>query len=132
MNIHSKGLLWTGQVISGVIIIFMLFDSITKLLKLASVVEGTLELGYAEHHVVVIGILGLLSTILYAIPRTSVLGAILLTGYFGGAMTTHLRVDSPLFSHTLFALYFAILTWGGIWLRDANVRGLIPIRIKEN
>lgn len=90
--------------------------------------EGTLTLGYAEHHIAIIGVLALLSTILYAIPRTSVTGAILLTAYYGGAIATHLRLDNPLFSHTLFPVYFAILAWGGIWLRDAGIRGFIPFR----
>ncbi|MCZ8515209.1 DoxX family protein [Paenibacillus filicis] len=124
----SKGRLWTARIMSGIIILFMLFDSIMKLIKPAPVVEGTVTLGYAEHHIVVIGILGLLSTILYAVPRTSFLGALLLTGYFGGVVATHVRMDNPLFTHILFPVYLAVLTWGGVWLRDENVRRLIPFQ----
>ncbi len=126
VNAISKGRLWTARIFSGLVILFMLFDSITKFIKPAEVVEGTKSLGYAEHHLLVIGLLGLLSTILYAIPRTSVLGAVLLTGYFGGAIATHVRMDDPLFSHILFPVYLAVLMWGGIWLRDERVRNVIP------
>ncbi|QYR19664.1 DoxX family protein [Paenibacillus sp. sptzw28] len=124
----SRSRLWTAGIMSGLVILFMLFDSVMKFMKPEPVVEGTLALGYAEHHIVVIGVLGLLSTILYAIPRTSVLGAVLLTGYFGGAIATHIRMDNPLFSHTLFPVYIAILTWGGIWLRNDKVRRLFPLQ----
>jgi hypothetical protein len=95
-------------------------------------VEGTQQLGYSEHHIIVIATLGLLTTILYAIPRTTVLGAVLLTGYFGGVVATHIRMDNPLFSHTLFPVYLAVLAWGGIWLRDKTVRKLIPFLKKED
>ncbi|MFE5317588.1 DoxX family protein [Paenibacillus sp. NPDC056579] len=127
----SKGTLWTSRIMSGIVILFMLFDSIMKLVKPAPVVEGTLVLGFAEHHIAVIGILGLISTILYAIPRTSFLGALLLTGYFGGVIATHVRMDAPLFTHVLFPVYIAILAWGGIWLRDGRVRSLFPIQSRE-
>ncbi|CAG7626475.1 hypothetical protein PAESOLCIP111_02834 [Paenibacillus solanacearum] len=128
----SKGRLWTARVMYGLALLFMLFDSITKFIKPAPVVEGTVQLGYAEHHLVVIGALGLIATILYAIPRTTVLGAVLLTGYFGGAIATHVRLDNPLFSHVLFPVYIAILVWGAIWLKDDSVRKLIPLRQKED
>ncbi|NHN31864.1 DoxX family protein [Paenibacillus agricola] len=124
-KIISKSRLWTARIMSGLAILFMLFDSILKLFKPAEVVEGTVVLGYAEHHLLVIGILGLLSTLLYAIPRTTILGAILLTGYFGGVIATHLRLDNPLFSHILFPVYIAVLVWWGIWLRDERVRNFI-------
>jgi hypothetical protein len=124
----SKGRLWTARIMSGLIILFMLFDSILKLIKPAPVVEGTVMLGYAEHHIIVIGILGLLSTILYVVPRTSLLGALLLTGYFGGVVATQIRVDAPLFTHILFPVYLAVLAWGGVWLRDEKVRRLIPLQ----
>lgn len=130
-NPISKSRLWTARIFSGLVILFMLFDGISKLFKPAPVVEGTLTLGYAEHHIVVIGILALISTILYVIPRTSVLGALLLTGYYGGVVATHIRVDSPLFTHILFPVYLAVLTWGGIWLRDEKVRKLIPLHKKS-
>jgi hypothetical protein len=127
----TKSRLWTARIMSGIVILFMLFDSVVKLIKPAPIVEGTLDLGYAEHHIIVLGILGLLSTILYAIPRTTVLGAVLLTGYFGGAIATHIRMDNPLFTHILFPVYIALLTWGGIWLRDEKVRKLIPLQKED-
>ncbi len=127
----SKGRLWTARVMSGLVILFMLFDSIMKFVKPAPVVEGTVQLGYAEHHIAVIGALGLISTIFYLIPRTAFLGAVLLTGYFGGVIATHIRMDAPLFSHTLFPVYLAVLMWGGIWLRYEKVRTLLPVSNRE-
>lgn len=126
----SRGRLWTARIMSWLVILFMLFDSIFKFIQPAPVVEGTVALGYAEHHIAVIGILGLISTILYAVPRTSFLGALLLTAYFGGVVATHIRMDAPLFTHILFPVYFAVLAWGGVWLRDERVRKLIPFRSK--
>lgn len=113
---------------SGLIILFMLFDSIMKFVKPPEVIEGTLALGFMEQHIVVIGVLGLISTLLYAFPRTSVLGAIFLTAYFGGAVCTHLRLNNPLFSHTLFTVYFGIFVWGGLWLRNTRLRELFPFQ----
>lgn len=117
---------------SVLVVMFMLMDSIMKFVKPPAVVEGTLALGFAEHHLVVIGALGLISTLLYAFPRTSILGAILLTAYFGGAVATHVRLNNPLFTHTLFTVYFGILVWGGLWLRDSKLRELLPLRKKSN
>jgi hypothetical protein len=131
-NKTSKSRLWTARIMSGLVILFMLFDSISKFIKPVPVVEGTLQLGYSAHHITVIATLGLLCTILYAIPRTTFLGAVLLTGFFGGVVATHIRVDNPLFTHTLFPVYLAVLTWGGLWLRDEKVRKLIPILNKED
>lgn len=124
----SKGRLSISWIMSGLVILFMLADSIFKFIQPAEVIQGTVDLGYGAHHVVVLGTLGLLSVLLYAFPKTAVLGAILLTGYFGGAMATHLRLDNPLFSHILFSGYLGILAWGGLWLRDDRVRKLIPFR----
>ncbi|ANY68373.1 hypothetical protein BBD42_19265 [Paenibacillus sp. BIHB 4019] len=124
----SKGRLWTSWIMSGLVILFMLFDGIMKLIKPAVVVESTLELGFQEHHIVILGVLALISTILYALPRTSFLGVVLLTGYFGGVIATHLRLDAPLLSNTLFPVYLAVLAWGGIWLRNEQVRKLIPFQ----
>lgn len=126
MNRISKSRLWTARIMSGLVVLFMLFDSIFKFVKPDPVVEGTLSLGYAEHHIAVIGTLGLVSTVLYAVPRTSVLGAVLLTAYFGGAIATNFRMDAPLFSHVLFPVYFAVLAWGGLWLRSEAVRKALP------
>lgn len=122
---NSKMRIWTSRIMSGLVILFMLTDSIFKFIQPAEVVQGTIDLGYAAHHIAVIGVLGLLSILLYAIPRTAILGAILLTGYFGGAIATHLRLDNPLFSHTLFPVYLAVLAWGGLWLRDERVRKIL-------
>ena len=110
-NTISKSQRWISYIMSGLVILFMLFDSIMKFVKPREVIEGTLALGYGEEHLIVIGTLGLISTLLYALPRTSFLGAILLTAYFGGAVATHLRLNNPLFSHTLFTVYFGILIW---------------------
>lgn len=128
METISKGRLWTARIMSGLVILFMLFDALGKFMKPANVIEGTLALGYSGHHILTIGILGFVSTILYAIPRTSVFGAVLLTGYWGGAIASNFRMDNPLFSYILFPVYLAILAWGGIWLVNEKLRALIPIR----
>ncbi|MGO0060627.1 DoxX family protein [Brevibacillus fluminis] len=127
-NNISKSRLWVARIMSGIVILFMLFDSVMKFFQPAPVVEGTLELGFAQHHIAVLGILGLVSTIFYAVPRTAVLGALLLTGYFGGVIATQIRMDAPLFTHVLFSVYLAILAWGGLWLRDERVRNLLPVQ----
>jgi hypothetical protein len=124
----SKSKLWISYVMSGLVILFMLMDSIMKFVKPQEVIEGTVALGFAEHHLFIIGTLGLISTLLYILRRTSILGAILLTAYFGGAVATHLRLDNPLFTHTLFTVYFGILIWGGLWLRNTKLRELMPLR----
>lgn len=126
-NTASKSTLWTSYIMSGLVILFMLFDSIMKFVKPPQVIEGTLALGFGEQHLTTIATLGLISTILYALPRTSVLGAILLTAYFGGAVATHVRLNNPLFSHVLFTVYFGILIWGGLWLRNSKLRDLLPL-----
>jgi DoxX-like protein len=124
----SKAQFRISYVMSGLVILFMLMDSIMKFVKPPEVIEGTLALGFAEQHISIIGMIGLISTLLYAFPRTSILGAILLTGYFGGAVATHLRLNNPLFSHTLFTVYFGIILWGGLWLRNSKLRELLPFR----
>lgn len=123
------GRLWTARIMSGIVILFMLTDGIGKIVGLAPVVKDTLALGFTERHMAVMGVLGLLSTLLYAIPRTSFLGALLLTGYLGGALAAQLRVDAPLFSNILFPVYVAILFWGAIWLRDERLRKLLSFRV---
>lgn len=119
-----------GWVLSGLIIAFMLMDGGMKLPPLDITVTPTAELGYPPSPELVrtIGILGLICTTLYAFPRTAMLGAILLTAYMGGAVATHVRVGSPLFSHVLFGVYMAVMLWGGLWLRDERIRALLPIR----
>jgi hypothetical protein len=126
-NKVSKTTLWISYIMSGLVILFMLMDSIMKFVKPPEVIEGTLALGFAEQHLAIIGALGLISTLLYIFPRTSILGAILLTAYFGGAVATHVRLNNPLFSHILFTVYFGILIWGGLWLRNSKLRELLPI-----
>ena len=124
----SKRRLWTGRIMSALPALFLLVDGVGKLVKPAPVVEGTVQLGYPESVLVGLGIVLLACTVLYVIPRTAVLGAILLTGYLGGAVATHVRVGSPLFSHILFPVYLAVLLWGGLYLRDERLRALIPLR----
>lgn len=125
----SHKALWAGRVMSGLVILFMLFDGGIKLPPLDIVIQTSAELGlpatagFARG----LGILGLLCTLLYAIPRTSVLGAILLTGYLGGAIATQLRVGNPLFSHLFFGVYIGLLLWGGLYLRDRRVRALFGL-----
>lgn len=117
-----------GYGLSGLVILFMLFDGGIKLVPLDIVIETTAQLGYpaSASFARVLGILGLVCTALYAFPRTSVLGAILLTGYLGGTVATHLRVGSPVFSHMLFGVYLGVMLWGGLYLRDDRLRALIP------
>jgi len=121
----SKNQLLAGRILSALPILFLLMDGGMKLAKPKFVVDATVQLGYAESVVVGLGIVLTICTILYAIPRTSVLGAILLTGYLGGAVATHVRLGNPWFSHILFPVYLGILIWGGLYLRDARLRSLI-------
>ncbi len=113
---------------SAIVILFLVVDGTIKLVPIPIVTETMGQLGYppSESIARLLGVLTLVCTILYTIPRTSVLGAILLTGYLGGAMATHLRIGSPLFSHLLFGLYLGLLVWGGLYLRDERVRAIIP------
>ncbi len=124
----SKKGLWAGRILSGLLVVLLIPDGIIKFIKPAAVVDTFARLGWPLSTSVTLGILLLLSTALYAIPRTSVLGAILLTGYLGGAVATHLRVGDPLFSHILFPTYLGILLWLGLYLREERLRALIPLR----
>jgi hypothetical protein len=126
----SKTMLWAGRVMSGLVVLFMLFDGAMKLVPIAPVTEAMERLGYPTDASLArgLGALTIICTILYAIPRTSVLGAILLTGYLGGAIATHLRVGSPVFTHLLFGLYLGLMLWGGLYLRDKRLRELLPLR----
>ncbi len=115
----------TGWILSGLVILFMLFDSLIKFFDSPEVYETTVnQLGFAAQHIPVLGTISLVCTLLYAIPRTAVWGALLSTAYLGGAVAVHLRVDNPLFSHTLFPVYLGILLWAGLGLRDTRVRRL--------
>ena len=124
----SRGRLWTGRVLSTLAVAFLVFDAVIKVAKLALAVEGTTQLGYPERAVAGIGIIELLCLAIYVIPRSAVLGAVLLTGYLGGAVATHVRVGSPLFSHILFPIYVGLMIWGGLYLRDERLRALFPLR----
>lgn len=120
---------WAGWIISG-LILFLLFDAAIKLVPL-DVVKLTMgELGWPMDDAMArtLGMLTLICTALYAIPRTSVLGAILLTGYSGGAMATHMRIGNPMLTHALFGLYLGVMAWGGLYFRDARLRALVPLR----
>lgn len=121
----SKPRLWTAHIMSGLVIAFMLMDCIPKIIPGGAVIAGMAGLGYQAHHIPVFGTLGFISIVLFAIPRTQVLGAILLTGYLGGAIATHIRLDHPLFSLILFPLYVALLAWGSLWLKNERLRRLI-------
>jgi len=126
-SVSSKAL-WAGRIVSALPVLFLLMDGVMKLFKPAVVVDATLKVGYAETTIVPLGIVLLACTILYVVPQTSVLGAILLTGYLGGAVATHTRLGDPLFSHVLFPTYLGALIWLGLYLRDARMRALVPLR----
>jgi|SRR6185312_11610540 hypothetical protein len=125
---NSKKTLWAGRILSALPILFLLADAIGKLWRPlpAAVVEGTTKVGWPVSVIPAIGAVLLVSTILYAIPRTAVLGAILLTGYLGGAVATNVRVGNPFFSYILTPVYLGIFVWGGLFFRDPRVRALIP------
>jgi hypothetical protein len=120
-----KGRIWIGTIFSGIAVLFLLFDSVGKLLKVAAVVDGTAQLGYPESVIQPLGVILLTCVIAYVIPRTSILGAVLLTGYMGGAIATHVRVSSPLLTHELFPVYVAAMFWGGLFLRDERLRMML-------
>ena len=126
----SKPARWLGRVLSGLVILFLLFDGAVKLVPWPIVTETMDRIGYgsSESLARTLGVITVVSTVLYAIPPTSILGAILLTGYLGGAMASHLRIGSPLFTHTLFGFYLGLMVWGGLWLRDRSLRALLPLR----
>ena len=123
----SKTTLWVGRIMSALPALFLILDGVMKLVKPEPVVEATVQLGYDESVIVGLGIILLSSTLLYLIPKTSVLGAILLTGYLGGAVATHVRVGHGLFE-ILFPVIFGVLLWGGLVLRDSRLRSLLPVR----
>lgn len=121
----SKGALWAARIISGLVALFLLLDGGMKLVKPAFVVTETMRLGYPERVIVPLGVVLIVCTILYLIPKTAVLGAILLTGYLGGAVATHVRAGEPVFS-VVFAIVFGVLVWLGLYLRNPTLRLLIP------
>ena len=117
-----------GRVLSALAVLFLVFDTAVKFTAVPAVAESMGQLGYPMGYAVRIGILELVCLAVYLIPRTSVVGVILLTGYLGGAIASHVRVGNPLFSHVLFPIYIAALLWGGLYLRDARVRSIISAR----
>lgn len=123
----SKAKLWTGYIFTALIALFMTFDAVIHILKPAPVVEGFAKTGYPLSVSVPLGIVVLCCVALYLFPRTAVLGAILLTGYFGGAVATHVRIEAPLFE-CIFPVLFGVITWVGIYLREPRLGELIPIR----
>jgi hypothetical protein len=117
-----------GQVLSGLAVLFLLFDGIAKLLQVQPVIDSTVELGYPRDIPFTLGVILLSCVVLYVVPRTSVLGAVLLTAYLGGAVATHVRIGNPLFTHILFPTYLGAFLWAGLILRDARLRVLLPTR----
>jgi hypothetical protein len=127
-RVRSGRARWAGRGLSGLVVAFLLFDSAGKLLQVQPVIDGTLTLGYPREVVLPLGVILFACVAVYAMPRTAVLGAILLTGYLGGAVATHVRVGSPLFSHVLFPIYVAAAVWGGLILRDPRLRIFLHLR----
>ena len=124
----STAKVWTRRTMGGLVILFMLMDSTFKFIVNDDVIKGTTDLGFQLHHLPIMGTLGLIATLLYIFPRTEILGAILLTGYWGGAIATHVRMDNPLFTHILFPVYLGILAWGALWIKSERFRKLIANR----
>jgi hypothetical protein len=123
-SVSNKGSLWAGRIITALPVLFLLVDGVMKLVKPAAVVEATVKLGYPESVIVGLGVVLVACTILYLIPRTAVLGAILLTGYLGGAVATHVRVGGPVFP-IIFPVILGAMLWGGLYLRDERIRSLM-------
>lgn len=119
---------WPGRVLTALPVLFLAFDVTIKLMKIQPVVDSFTQLGIPIELARVVGTVELICLLAYLLPRTAVLGAILLTGYLGGAVVTHLRVGSPLLSHTLFPTYIGLMLWGALWLRDLRVRAVVPLR----
>src|SRR6266446_6488779 len=126
----SKPALWLGRILSGLVIVFLMFDGAIKLVPWPIVTETMDKMGYGSSETLArsLGIITIVCTVLYSVPPTSILGAILLTGYLGGAIASHVRIGSPLFTHMLFGFYLGLMLWGGLWLRDPTLRILIPLR----
>jgi hypothetical protein len=127
-DVHEHGTttqMWIGRVLSGIAVLFLAMDAVMKVMRIPAAVQGTKELGYPADVLVPLGIIQLVCLALYLIPRTRVLGAILWTGYLGGAVATHVRIGHPLFSHILFPVYVAALLWGGLYLRDVRLRAVL-------
>ncbi|MEZ5810526.1 MAG: DoxX family protein [Rhizobiaceae bacterium] len=125
----ASAAVWTGRVMSGLFIVFMLGASALPKFFMPRVTEPIMnELGWPTKYTLMIGVIEVAGTLLYAIPRTAVLGAVILMGLLGGAMASQVRIESPLFSHVLFSIYLGLFMWGGLWLRDPKLRAVFPIR----
>ena len=124
----SKAMRWAGWVMTGLVALFLAMDCVIKLIDIEPVKQTMTQLGYPITLDRVIGVIELACLILYVVPRTAVLGAILETAVMGGAIASHLRLGDPLFSHTLFGVYLGLMVWGGLWFRDARLRAMIPLR----
>jgi hypothetical protein len=122
----SSTLTWVGRVISVLVILFLLFDGVSKLLNVLPVQRAMIGLGYPSSSGMAIGVIAIVCAALYGFPPTAVFGAVLITGLCGGAIASHLRIGSPLFSHTLFGLYIGMLAWAGVWLRNERLRDAFP------
>jgi hypothetical protein len=122
----SRARVWTGRILTAISVVFLFFDSVTKLMLVKPVVDAMPALGYPVSLARPIGIILLACLIVYLIPQTRVLGAVLVTGFLGGAVATNVRIGNPLFTHDLFPVYVAVMLWGGLYLRNARVRALIP------
>ncbi|HEY8258960.1 MAG TPA: DoxX family protein [Gemmatimonadales bacterium] len=118
----------TGQIVTALPVLFLIFDITIKLMVIEPVRQSLQQLGYPVGLAIVIGVIELVCLVVYLVPGTSVLGAILLTGYLGGAVATHVRIGSPLFSHVLFPIYVGALIWGGLYLREKRLGDLVPVR----
>lgn len=129
---RRPGRLWTGRILSGFIVLFLGWDCALKLTQHPMAIAGTTDLGYSAQVIFPLGVVSLACLVLYLIPRTAILGAVLWTGYLGGAIATHVRVGNPLFSHVLFPIYVALFLWGGLALRDPRVMGLLAAPRREN
>ena len=128
---NGSAMIWTGRVLTGVFALFMLGASVAPKLLGMPVAEQTMaQLGWPPGYAMFIGVVELTCVVLYLIPRTSLLGAVLMMALLGGAMATQMRVGSPLFTHTLFSIYLGLFMWGGLWLRDPVVHSLFPFRSK--
>src|SRR5437763_10591483 len=126
----SKTALWTGRLLSGLVILFLLFDGAIKLVPWPVVTETMDRMGYGASETLArsLGIINIVCTVLYSVPPTSIIGAIMLTGYLGGAIASNVRIGSPMFTHVLFGFYLGLMVWGGLWLRDPALRNLISFR----
>ena len=124
----SPAKIWTGRILTALVVLFMSFDSITKLLRVDAVMKASAQLGFTPDDISAIGAILLACIVIYLVPRTSILGAILLTGYLGGAVATNLRMGTPLFTNLLFPVYFGIIVWAGLFLREQRVHEIFFLR----